>query len=546
MTEDRGKWVKNSGNPIIIPTQSWEGTMVAEPKTIVESDGSFTMFYSGNWTTPGIGRATATAASQGNSFTKSANNPVIGQGAAGIAKAVHHFARKLTTGPYTGAYEIIFADNDVSPACLYRALSTDGIGDIFNVRPEPILQNDSNYTYLANPCIVEIGDGREIMLYTALNTSGIWVLLQAERADENGWVWLKNSRGPASSSQIGTGVYDTVTVKQAADGLFYGHSINALSGVLPTDIYSFKTNDLFNYTALNGSLPSIWRTQAFEVDQCADPCLIDHFAFSGKQIMFYSGMDNPSSAGKIGRAEYVGTFESLMGVPVPYAPGVVDYLIVGGGAEGSDGGNYGAGASGAQVKIFNGVTLASGTHAVVVGAAGVSFANGGQSSFNGTIALGGKSPGSGGTTGANSPGTHVGGASAGTNGGGGGATDNGDGNAASSSYGGDGARGTHCDFSGTDTVYGAAGGGAGYYGPGYGYDGGGTAGWNYGGTPNGSNATTPGSSGGGAVNSTPGLGMEGIILIRYYGPLRDMGGIVSHVNGYTIHEFVANGSYTVP
>jgi hypothetical protein len=59
-------------------------------------------------------------------------------------------------------------------------------------------------------------------------------------------------------------------------------------------------------------------------------------------------------------------------------------------------------------------------------------------------------------------------------------------------------------------------------------------------------ANTGGGGGGGShynANNKGGEGGSGIVIIRYLGRQRAMGGVVSSLNGYTIHTFLANGTF---
>jgi len=248
----------------------------------------------------------------------------------------------------------------------------------------------------------------------------------------------------------------------------------------------------------------------------------------------------------------------------------VDYLIVGGGG-GGGGALYGSGGGGGGgVRKFTGVTLTSGTYAVVVGNGGAVATNGSDSSFNGVTSIGGghgayytfadqTSGGSGGggrgagpTNGA--AGTagqgYAGGNGSSTGltfysgGGGGGATAVG-GNGLGGSFAGAGGEGLADSISGTSKVYGSGGGG--------GYD---DAGQAAGGTNAGTgadgftDATVPlanfgGGGGGGSINNAGSAGAKGVVIIRYSGSQVATGGTITSSGGYTIHTFTSSGTFTL-
>ena len=271
---------------------------------------------------------------------------------------------------------------------------------------------------------------------------------------------------------------------------------------------------------------------------------------------------------------------------------VVEVLVVaGGGSGGGYGGNDGAGGGGAGGLIYNSnfaVTPGSAlTVTVGAGGAGVGGAtpgnNGENSIFGSLTAIGG---GGGGTEGAagtreGRPGGSGGGAGgygvksggAGTSGqgfkggdctapgdgGGGGA-----GGEGSNGLTGNGGPGLGFNISGTFTHYAGGGGASGDRRNSRGSSGG-TGGIGGGGNgqsadigsglPANYNATAnTGGGGGGAAGSnathgagttyTSGTGGSGIVIVRYLGPQRAIGGTVSSVGGYTIHTFTTVGSTT--
>lgn len=84
---------------------------------------------------------------------------------------------------------------------------------------------------------------------------------------------------------------------------------------------------------------------------------------------------------------------------------------------------------------------------------------------------------------------------------------------------------------GSGVAYGGGAGGAGA---------GGSGGGGSGGGGNGS-ANTGG--GGGGAKGTGGAGGSGIVIIRYFGEQRGVGGAVTSSNGYTIHTFTSSGTF---
>lgn len=119
-------------------------------------------------------------------------------------------------------------------------------------------------------------------------------------------------------------------------------------------------------------------------------------------------------------------------------------------------------------------------------------------------------------------------------------------------FGGNGGNGKIYSISGTPTYYAGGGGG-------YGYSASSTTMGGLGGGGNGGNRTplaptpgTPNTGGGGGGGRTGGqvpfvgtaAGGSGIIIVRYQGPQKAIGGTVTSVNGDTIHTFTTSGNFT--
>jgi len=248
----------------------------------------------------------------------------------------------------------------------------------------------------------------------------------------------------------------------------------------------------------------------------------------------------------------------------------LEYLIVAGG--GGGGGRVGGGGGGGGV--LNGfVTVTSGTgYSLVIGAGGT----GGASGVNGTVgsnstgfsltAIGGgngmglggaalTTGGSGGGSsftnnafGAGTAGQGFNGASsftaAASYGGGGGGGAGSPGTNGTNGSGGNGGNGLLSRISGSYAFYaGGGGGGVTSVSGGNGGAGGGALGGN---NTVGSNASanTGGGGGGGGDGLAGGNGGSGIVIVSYPGATRGTGGTITSVNGYTIHTFTSNGTFT--
>jgi hypothetical protein len=200
-------------------------------------------------------------------------------------------------------------------------------------------------------------------------------------------------------------------------------------------------------------------------------------------------------------------------------------------------------------SVFGSLTAIGG------GAGGYAFAgNNGGSGGGGGDGSGGTLLGGSGTSGQGSTGGNSGSGSYEGGGGGGGAGGIG-GNG--SNRGGDGGPGLGFNISGTFTYYGGGGGGAAGYNKsspgGAGGLGGGGRGDNSGSVGTICQNGTSNTGGGGGAHSTnyptagsgkAGNGGSGIVIVRYQGPQKAIGGTITSNNGYTIHTFTTVGSTT--
>ena len=270
--------------------------------------------------------------------------------------------------------------------------------------------------------------------------------------------------------------------------------------------------------------------------------------------------------------------------PKNYNLTAVEVLVVAGGG-GGGAGTAGGGGGGGLIYNSNFSVTPGSALTVTVGAGGTGKVyavsnsagdNGGNSVFGSLTAIGGggggnrdtnevgKNGGSGGGGGGAEGG--VNGAGTGTSGqgfaggvgrgGGGGSAGGGGGGAGgvgqaspSSGLGGNGGPGLGFDISGTFTYYGGGGGGGSHSGRSSGGIGGGGAGSENGPTYNavaGTTNTGGGGGGGGGAGGGQygGNGGSGIVIVRYLGPQRAVGGTVTSSGGYTIHTFTTTGSTT--
>jgi hypothetical protein len=324
----------------------------------------------------------------------------------------------------------------------------------------------------------------------------------------------------------------------------------ANTSLLACNSATIVDNSTNNFAITNNNTATVSSTNPFGADTVSGTFKVKkspavYMTATGGDLITTSGSYKIHTFTTVGTSSF--TISSVGSTPS------IEYLIVGGGGAGGSNNNCGGGGAGGL--IYNTASLSAGAYAVTIGqsgsvASGVSNGNnGGDSTFNGLIALGGGGGGgstagsNGGSGGGNGGGGfsgtgtvsaiglqptssyggfgNNGGASAGASsypgGGGGGA--GAAGNNGSGANGGNGGIGKAYAFAGALTYY--AGGGGGSLNPGTPGTGGlGGGGNGVSSNPSaGANATGYGSGGGGGLSAgsggVGGAGSPGIILIKY-------------------------------
>jgi len=315
---------------------------------------------------------------------------------------------------------------------------------------------------------------------------------------------------------------------------------NAWSHIACTFASSNKTTNLY----VNGVkvATTATTTATFTATSASYPLTIGKPAGSSSSIYFYPGYMSNLRVLKGVISDSVVTTNLSLGTTFEYL------IVAGGGGNTGGGGGFRTGTvittqSGAiyTITVGNGGASSGGNSSLVGGGINIVSAGGG----GGGIAGGSGGSGAAGNTPATIP-------AQGYDGGGGG------GGAGGVSSGLTGGPGAYSNIDGLGYYYSGGGGGAG--GGGMGGDGGiGGGGYGVGfsfgspGTGGRNAATTAGgtNTGGGGAG---GSGGSGIVIIRYSGPQRAVGGdVTTNISGYTVHTFLASGTlvdniqtYTIP
>jgi predicted GH43/DUF377 family glycosyl hydrolase len=119
-------WTKYAGNPVMTPTQTWEGVggtnHETSPSTVLKEGGVYKMWYHGiEGTTRRIGYATS---SDGITWTHYAGNPVLDVGANGEWDAGGIGEPKVI---HVGSTYVMYYVHTVDPGGVGLATSADGV-----------------------------------------------------------------------------------------------------------------------------------------------------------------------------------------------------------------------------------------------------------------------------------------------------------------------------------------------------------------------------------------------------------------------------------
>jgi len=141
-------WTKHPDNPLLSPTEPWEGVQAGEP-TVVFVDGEFKMIYSGYTTgeggAPGLGLATSP---DGVNWTKYPNNPVLKTNSLGHGLICPNWAY------YEGTYYLYAKDGTTNDVYLFT--STDAKN--WTEYGVALAVADTGYDELDNVSPFRIGD----------------------------------------------------------------------------------------------------------------------------------------------------------------------------------------------------------------------------------------------------------------------------------------------------------------------------------------------------------------------------------------------------
>lgn len=275
-------WIKPEDNPILSPTEEWEGKDVLEP-TVLFEDGIFKMWYTG-----GLPAALGYATSEdGIHWIKHESNPIYGLGFGDEKEAV----RQNNVIKYKDTYYLFYVSDSKN---MYLATSIDGI--TFKKHPEAVLKHDLNSwdANMANSYQWVDDDGKWYMIYESQYNDSLSLWHMGLAYADSPFKWYKYSHNPLLSIQKGEGMFGGPWVEKIDDTYYLFHHAAVVKDNLPTDIYLHYSKDLQNWYS-HSSEPLVKRTQPeWELDQVADPSLVEA---NGRTYMFYDGNDNTVETG---------------------------------------------------------------------------------------------------------------------------------------------------------------------------------------------------------------------------------------------------------
>lgn len=292
-------WTRSPDNPILVPSLAWEQTSVVEPCVRIEGN-AYRMWYTGGWANPGIGHATNAGDPTDPADWVKAAAPVYGQGGsswAGNAGQPEVFV--------DGSTYYLYVSNNAAPA-VRIATSSDGLA------------------WTTQSSSVTLPSGKTLWGNRAVwKESGTWYMLQ--EAGPTAWETYLYTSSDGLTWTIGNSGNALTTLRKHASGMYGGpnfashgsvpaptfsgtyrlwYHASAVSGNTPTDIYAASSADKITWTP--GASPVLTHLgSGFEVDQVADPQVV---VWMGTAYLFYDGVNNPASQGRIGVATAPATY----------------------------------------------------------------------------------------------------------------------------------------------------------------------------------------------------------------------------------------------
>lgn len=296
-----GQTIYRGTDPLLAATVAWENSAVEEPSLLIDST-EFKMYFTGGWASPGLGVATCPLASDPSdpaNWTKSASNPLLGQGGSSFAGAV----QGNNVFKVGSTYYCFFYSGNTGP--LHVSTSTDGLS--WTTPASAIPSNQVAWSTGWYNSYVWGSSGAWKMLLTGSAGSGFFMAYATSAGstpDAAGWQVqgtgpLANvTGGPwlASGGSLVGGAYrlfEHATFTGVADALYIAHA---------TDPQSWTADGvlLVPHGSIGGGA----------TEQAADPSLLET---GGKLYLYYSDVNNTAGTSNIQVATFPSDISTFVG-----------------------------------------------------------------------------------------------------------------------------------------------------------------------------------------------------------------------------------------
>jgi hypothetical protein len=264
----------------IAPTLAWEQNVVQEP-SVWYHNGRWHMIHTGGSSSPGLGYAWAI--NPRGPWTKH-TGPVLGQGTGGLAGGTYH------TNVYVEGSTAYCYFPDLAAGGMLKVATADLsdpttwtiVGTVMDLPPNSsefgntfLVKEGSTY-YLFYEC--EYSNNWQIGIATATSPTGTFTSIQLPL----------NTLWPESRSSNVGGMW--VAKENGQWVMWYHRGPQAsVGGPLPTEIHRATSTDMINWTPLDNGRPVLTRESPQDVDQVADPFLVEA---ENVWYLFWEGFDN--------------------------------------------------------------------------------------------------------------------------------------------------------------------------------------------------------------------------------------------------------------
>lgn len=297
---EKGRWVRQGA--VLLPAVGWEGPGILEPTVIYAGAADWRMWYRGGGIHQEVGAQIGYATSaDGITWARSGSNPILGQGIGGEAN--------LTIAPsvcmFGSTYYIYYSE--ITTGKLKVAYSADGITSL--TVADTGLALPSGSPYFGNNSVWLEGSTYYALVEAYITAAALWkTYLASSSSATSGWTYL-NSGNPLTSLSVGGG-FGGPDNHHTINGLDHVWYHAATSGNKPSDLYRAHSSDRINWTVVRPAPALTHLGSAYEVDQVADPCVLE---VSGASYLYYDADDNATGIAAIKLATFAGTLSQLVG-----------------------------------------------------------------------------------------------------------------------------------------------------------------------------------------------------------------------------------------